>query len=77
LENFIVHYDKCPNMCGNYVEKYRTDVQRYPCAFIVSIYLHSHKKTRNFTFWLPLMYLDNDREKSRSSFSRLSLEAPL
>jgi hypothetical protein len=56
LENLIICYDKCPNMFGNYVEKYRTDVQRYPCAFLVSTYHHLCKKKRgNLTWWPPLV----------------------
>jgi hypothetical protein len=42
LENLIVGFDKCLNMFGDY--DYRTDVQTYPCAFLVSAYLHSPKK---------------------------------
>jgi hypothetical protein len=35
-------------------KKKKSDVQRYPCAFLVSTYLHSRKK-RNLTFRLPLL----------------------
>jgi hypothetical protein len=43
LENLVVCYGKCLNKFGNYVEKYRSDVQRYPCAFRVSNYVLSRK----------------------------------
>jgi hypothetical protein len=36
LDNLIVCYDKCLNKFRSYVEKQRTDVQRYPYAFLVS-----------------------------------------
>jgi hypothetical protein len=54
LENLIVCYEKCLNKFGNYVEKQRTDVQRHLYAFIPT-YLHSCKKMKNLTFWLPLV----------------------
>jgi hypothetical protein len=37
-------YDKCLNKFGNYVEKQRTDAQRYLSAFLVFTYHHSRKK---------------------------------
>jgi hypothetical protein len=47
LENLIVRCDKCLNKFGNCVEKQRTDVHRYPCAFLVPAYLHSRKKKQD------------------------------
>jgi hypothetical protein len=38
LGNLIVRCDKCLDKFGDCVEKYRTDVQRYPCIFLVSTY---------------------------------------
>jgi hypothetical protein len=62
LENVIIYYDNCLNKFGDYVEKSRTDVQRYPCAFLVSIYLYSRKKIRNLIFlllsYIELLHLD-------------------
>jgi hypothetical protein len=50
LENLIICYDKCLNKFGNNVERQRTDVQKYPCVFIVCTYLHSLKKMGNLNF---------------------------
>jgi hypothetical protein len=50
LENLTVCYDKCLNKFRNYMEKYRTDFQRYPYAFLVSTYLLSCKKNRELYF---------------------------
>jgi hypothetical protein len=59
LENLVVRYDKCLNKFGNCMQRYRTDVQRYLCGFLVSIYLLSDtKKIGSLTFRLPLVYLE-------------------
>jgi hypothetical protein len=50
LGNLIICYDECLKKFGNYVEKQRIEVQRYLCAFLVSTYLHSHKKVGALTF---------------------------
>jgi hypothetical protein len=39
LENLIVCFDKCLITFGDHVEKQRTDVQTYPCTFLVSTYI--------------------------------------
>jgi hypothetical protein len=51
LKNLIVHYEKCPNKFGEYVEKYSTTAQTYMCAFLVSSYLQSPKK-KDRTYFL-------------------------
>jgi hypothetical protein len=52
-ESIIVHYDKCLKKLWDCVEKCRTNVQTYPFAFLVSVYLNSPEKKENTLSDLP------------------------
>jgi hypothetical protein len=56
MDNLIARYDKCLHKFGHYVGNQRTDVQKYPCAFLVSIYGRSPKERGKLTFWLTLKF---------------------
>lgn len=61
-----IHYGMCLNKFGHYAEKWRTTVQTYLCAFLVSNYLHSPINIRNLCdLWIYIKLEDKESDMHR------------